>query len=181
MKHAPTRILVGIVVAAILLAACSGSTTVGKNLQTQGFSGQTSGQLGDETTTTTRVAAPPTTARATAVTQPHHAAPSPTTTPAAAPKATTPTQQVAIQIAINSDSASAQFVPAVAKIYTGTCAQFTNDDSVPRSVVADDNTFASPLISPGQHWVLCLSTPGTHNYHDGTRPYAVGTLEAVAR
>jgi hypothetical protein len=59
--------------------------------------------------------------------------------------------------------------------------RFQNNDTVARSVVSNDNKFRSPSIPPGGSWVLTLPTPGTYNYQDGTRPYAVGSIRVVAR
>jgi hypothetical protein len=46
-----------------------------------------------------------------------------------------------------------------------------------RSVVADNGAFTSPLLPPRSKFDYLANTAGTINCHDGTRPYAVGTLE----
>ena len=105
---------------------------------------------------------------------------SPTTLPAAA--ATTAPDRSFV-ITINSDRAggASQFEPNTATVYVGTPVRFVNNDTVARSVVADNNAFRSPAIPPGGSWTFTPSTPGSFGYQDGTRPYAVGRLQVVAR
>ncbi len=95
------------------------------------------------------------------------------TTPA--PAATEP--PALIDIAIQSDAAGTAFDPPVVQIFVGSIARWTNNDTVGRSVEADDGTFASGLLAPGQKYSYEAKKVGKFNYHDGTRPYAVATLE----
>jgi len=105
-----------------------------------------------------------------------------TTTTVPATTTTVAAREVALQIAINSDtSGSTQFVPSAARVFAGSLVEFVNTDSVPRSVVADNGAFDSGMIPPGGTWRYDATQPGAYNYHDGTRPYAVGTIEVVAR
>ena len=159
-------VISAVIVAMAVLAGCGGDETVGEDLRTEGFEDDGSGRLGERETTTT--AAP---GEATATTAPPAAAP--TTTAA-------PQQQTAIEIKIQADDAASQFEPSIARIYAGTCARFVNTDSVPRSVEADDGSFSSGEIAPGASYDACPAA-GRHNYHDGTRPYAVGSLEVLAQ
>jgi plastocyanin len=79
-------------------------------------------------------------------------------------------------IKIQSDSAGYQFEPRVAAVAAGTIVRWTNTDSVARSVEADQGQFKSSSIPPGGSFDYATSAKGQFNYHDGTRPYAVGTL-----
>ncbi len=124
--------------------------------------------VGQATTT-----APPTTQAPVVTTAP------PTT---AAPVTTTTARQAPVtEIAINSDGGASQFDPSQAAAFVGGIFRWTNKDSVPRSVEADDGSFRSPMLAPGESFDLKASRAGTVNYHDGTRPYAVAAIQAVAR
>jgi plastocyanin len=99
-----------------------------------------------------------------------------------APPVATATPRPAAQfgIAINGDnSGQPQFQPTPVRVYVGTIIVFTNNDSVARSVAADSGAFNSGSIAPGKTWTYTASTIGTFDFHDGTRPYAVGTLQVV--
>lgn len=167
-----TRPIALLVTALLTLAACGGDNSVGSDeLLEGGATGET--RLG-ETTTTTTTAAPATDEAA-----PTTAAPT-TAAPTTAPPTTQAQQQVSIEIAIQPDSAGNQFEPRVARVFAGSIVRWTNTDSVPRSVEADNGQFTSGPIAPGASFDYTADTPGTFNYTDGTRPYAVGTLEVVA-
>jgi hypothetical protein len=47
-------------------------------------------------------------------------------------------------------------------------------------VVSDSGTFNSGPIAPGGTWSYSVGPAGTYNYHDGTRPYAVASFQAVS-
>jgi plastocyanin len=159
-------IVVSIVVAAVT-AACSSNTSVGQNLKTKNIGKQQStARLGEENT--------PAPTRA-----PARAAPKPTAR-TAAPQPSKPAQpSVAATVKIESDSAAggSQFDPRTTRVSRGSIVRWVNTDKVARSVAADSNAFTSPPIPPGGHWDYTASVAGSFNYHDGTRPYAVGTLE----
>ena len=156
--------------AALVAGACGGDSEVGGGLQATGGSSTSTCRLGECTTTTP---APATTAAPVATTGKPTAAT--TAKPAAAP--TTAAQQAAIVIKIQSDTADGgQFDPRQAGVPRGAIVKWTNTDTVARSVEADNGAFRSPMIPPGGSWEYKASTPGTFNYHDGTRPYAVGSL-----
>jgi len=95
---------------------------------------------------------------------------------------TTTAQPVTLAIAINSDGGtSTQFEPSAARVYVGSLVEWVNTDDVPRSVVADDGSFDSGPIAPGGTWRFNATVVGQFPYSDGTRPYAVGTLEVIPR
>lgn len=90
----------------------------------------------------------------------------------------TPRQNVAtIDIQIQGDRVGSAFKPVVAVVFVGSIAKWTNTDTKARSVEADGDEFTSGPIAPGAAWSYTTTKPGKFNYHDGTRPYAVATLE----
>jgi len=169
------RRTIGVLAAAVLLmSACGDKNKVGDE-SLLNFKDQTNQRLGETTTT----AAPVTTAPPTTVAGGKAAVGATTTAP---PRATTTTAAVTFDIAINSDSAgSSQFDPPSARVFVGTVVRWVNKDTVARSVEADGRQFASPSIPPGGTFTYRVSTAGRLNYHDGTRPYAVASLDVVSR
>lgn len=169
-----TKLIALVLTTALAVAACGEDSSVGSDeLLEGGVTGET--RLGETTTTTTE---------APVAAQPQEAAPTtaaPTTAPPeTAPPTTEAVQQVSLEVAIQPDSAGNQFEPRIGRVFVGSIIRFTNTDSVPRSVEADSGAFSSGPIAPGASWDYTASTPGSFNYTDGTRPYAVGTLEVVA-
>jgi len=159
----------GVVVAALALAGCGHSQGYGgkdipdlaKNVNNKLALGATTTTVGAATAPTGKQTvgstAPPTTARVTNTT--------------AAPAVT--------NIAIVKDAAG-YFDPQGASVYKGSTVVWTNRDVVPRSVQAT-NYFTSPTLAPGQTFSWVANVTGTINYTDGTRPYAGGILQVVAR
>lgn len=155
----------------LVVAACGSSTTVGDGLDVKESDGQASCRLGECTTTTAAVAGiTTTTAKPTTTTRPAAVAPSTTTTTA---------RQAVFVIRIQADSAGRQFDPAVAKVASGSTVRWTNTDSVVRSIEAANGAFASPPIPPGESFDYKAPGIGRYEYHDGTRPYAIGYLDVV--
>jgi plastocyanin len=173
--------LIVMVVVAALAAACGGENKVGDD-QLLNFQDQANNRLG--VTTTTAVPATTTTVQGgakagvgAATTQPKAT----TTTAAAVVTTTTARQAPVTEIAINSDAGPSQFDPAQAAAYVGGVFRWTNKDTVARSIVADDGSFTSRSLPPGGTFELKAEKVGTVNYHDGTRPYAVGAIQVIAR
>lgn len=165
------------VLLAVLLAGCSGSSSVGSgvNLHSSGGGGNLS--LGSTTTAAAGHSSAPSTAAPTT-------APPTTSAPATSTPVTSPptTAAAAYVIHINGDaSGQPAFDPTNVAVYQGTTVEWINTDSKPHSVVASDGAFTSPSIPPGGRWSWVANTVGRHSYADGTRPYAVGTLEVAAR
>jgi plastocyanin len=175
----PARPLVLAGALALVLAGCGGGSKVGEGIEEKagGGTADTTCRLGECTTTTTPPPTTTTTATgATARTATTTTTRLPTTTTTIRPTTTTqprPTLVVRIQ---SDNAAGGQFDPRNAEVSRGALVRWTNGDAVARSVVADGGTFTSPSIPPGGSWDYTASTSGTFNYHDGTRPYAVGTL-----
>ena len=160
--------------AACVLAACSGNTKVG-NSALLNIKEKTQGGFDTTTTAIHSGTLPP--AKTTV-------APS-TTRPAAIHATTTisPAQQHAITAVITISGASTSaFNPSLQDVYPGTPVRWENHDSVTRAVVSDDGqTFSSGPIAPGKTFTwVAAGSPRRIDYHDGTRPYAVGSLVVVA-
>lgn len=164
---------------AVLLAtaagACGGSTKVGSGLETKTSSAPPAGcRLGECTTTTTAPSRPSSTttttlAKSTATTR--------ATTATAVAPTTTAVQTSVFSIQIQSDTEpGGHFNPSNSTVPRGTLVRWTNTDTLTRSVEAEDGSFRSPPIAPGASWEYRAATAGTFEYHDGTRPYAVGNL-----
>jgi plastocyanin len=102
------------------------------------------------------------------------------------PVATTaaPKVETATVITINGDNSNVpQFDPTPASVYVGGLVKWTNNDKKDRSVVAINpaNAFRSPDIPPGGSYTWRATAAGTYDYQDGTRPYANGQVQVVAR
>jgi plastocyanin len=92
-------------------------------------------------------------------------------------RTTPPPVSQLVVVKINSDAAGSAFEPTVVEVKPGARVQWVNKDTVKRSVVSDkQGLFASGPLAPGASWTYTVKTPGTFNYHDGTRPYAVGQI-----
>lgn len=157
---------------ALALVACGDDNEVGSGIDVDEGVEETC-RLGECTTTT---------AAAPSVTE------APATTTTTAPRATTTTNRVttttAVQpslvIRIQGDKAQGgAFDPGQAAVSKGGIVRWTNTDAVARAVEADAGAFRSPSIPPGGSWDYKASASGTFNYHDVTRPYAIGSLEVV--
>lgn len=176
------RSVVGAGVLVLVLTSCASDNKTGSE-NVLDFKDTVQKGLGEAASPTAAPAAPQTQApapQAPAAQAPPPPAPAKTQAPAAAP----PKQAVReFVITINSDTSAAgsQFTPSVARVYAGQVVTWKNEDSVARSVVADDGAFTSPAIPPGGTFEYKATTAGTFSYHDGTRPYAVASLEVLAR
>jgi plastocyanin len=177
------RLLFLLLLAAVSLSACGSDNKVGEGVDLNIKDQVNNQRLGAATTTTTAAStatsAPQSAAVGRSTTTSTTAAPATT----AAPVTTTTAKEApTLEIAINGDSGGqSQFDPSQARVYAGTLVKWTNKDSAPRSVEADDGTFTSPSIAPGETYTFKADKAGRFNYHDGTRPYAVAALEVLAR
>ena len=183
MKH-----LAPFIAAAVLLfAACGEDNKVGEGVDLGIQNEVEQERLGARTTTTaaaqeTTVPTAPQKASVGATTAPPTTQPPTTAPPQTAPPTTAAPERVAIEISINGDnSGTTQFEPSQTRVFVGSLVKWTNADSVARSVEADDGSFKSGLLEPGQSFTYRAEKVGRFNYTDGTRPYAVGALEVIAR
>ncbi|HUI01400.1 MAG TPA: cupredoxin domain-containing protein [Nitrososphaerales archaeon] len=54
--------------------------------------------------------------------------------------------------------------------------KWVNNDSAPHTVTADDASFDSGNVAPGQSFTFTFTTPGTYQYHCVYHPWMVGTV-----
>lgn len=163
------RILAALLMTVVVAAGCGKSNEVGSGVDLNIKDQAEEARLGESTTTV-----PPS-----SIPGDRGALGETTTT---APATTTTVQAVTLTIAVNGDSGSAtQFEPSDARVYVGSLVEWVNNDSVARSVIADNGAFDSGEIPPGGTFRYSATAAGQIAYTDGTRPYAVGTLEVIAR
>ena len=82
--------------------------------------------------------------------------------------ASTATKTVAIR--------AAGFFPASVTIKTGDAIRWTNRDTKNHQVIANNGSFASPVIAPGRSWAHVFNTSGTYRYHDALHPAMTGRV-----
>lgn len=68
------------------------------------------------------------------------------------------------------------YSPKTMTIQAGTEVTFTNNDSVMHTVTADNASFDSGSIDPGQSYAHTFSDPGTINYHCTPHPYMTASI-----
>ncbi len=74
------------------------------------------------------------------------------------------------------------FVPSLVTVHLYDTVVFINQSqpAVPYAVIADDNSFSSPAITPGQQWSVTVNSPGAFEYHEAaTTPRMVGAIVVV--
>ena len=71
---------------------------------------------------------------------------------------------------------STGFSPANVTINHGDAVAWHTADKVDHQVVADDGSFASPILHAGQSWTRTLTTAGTFRYHDALYPKRTGKI-----
>jgi plastocyanin len=175
MKPKSAVIVAALAVLVLTLAGCSSNNKVG-NKQLLDVKDEASKGLGQ--TTTTQAQTSTSSAGALAIGQ---------KTTTTRPVATTapPKAETATVITINGDNSNVpQFDPSPAPVYVGGLIKWTNNDSKPRSVVAINPPNAFPPsgdIAPGASYSWRAVKAGVIDYQDGTRPYANGQLQVVAR
>lgn len=74
------------------------------------------------------------------------------------------------------------FSPSLITVHMYDTVVFLNQSqpAVPYAVVANDGSFASPAIAPGQQWSLTVNSPGAFEYHEAdSTPRMVGAIVVV--
>jgi plastocyanin len=72
---------------------------------------------------------------------------------------------------------STGFSPSSITVNHGDRVSFKNSDKVDHQVVADDGSFASPILHANQSWTSgALNTAGTFRYHDALHPSLSGKI-----
>jgi plastocyanin len=70
--------------------------------------------------------------------------------------------------------------PPLITIDNGDTVTWKNGDTVNRQIVADDNSFTSPVLQPGESWSHIFPEGGTYHYHGAFKPDQKGTVEVAA-
>ncbi len=86
--------------------------------------------------------------------------------------ASQPASQATKAVAIK----SAGFSPASVTIATADAVKWTNRDTKNHQVVANNGSFASPVIGPGKSYTHTFRTAGTFRYHDALHPALTGRI-----
>ncbi len=77
-------------------------------------------------------------------------------------------------------SISATGFPPLITIQNGDRVVWKNDDAVNRQVVADNNSWKSPVLKPGQTWSRTFRNGGTFTYHGAFKANQHGMVEVVS-
>ncbi len=70
--------------------------------------------------------------------------------------------------------------PPQISIQNGDSVTWKNDDAVNRQIVADDATWKSPVLTPGQSWSHVFVRGGTFGYHGAFKPAQHGSIQVAA-
>lgn len=73
-----------------------------------------------------------------------------------------------------------QFQPVAVTIGMGGVVTWTNTDTIPHTVTADDGSFDSGIMMPGDTFTRTFSSPGTVGYRCTLHPGMTGTVEVLA-
>ncbi len=68
------------------------------------------------------------------------------------------------------------FEPPSVNVTAGETVTWTNRGTANHQVVADDGSFTSPVLAPGQTYQHTFGTAGTFNYHDGLNAARKGSV-----
>ena len=68
------------------------------------------------------------------------------------------------------------FSPASLTVEAGSTITWTNDQSSPHTITADDNSFDSGSIAQGEQFAQTFDTPGTFTYHCSIHPDMTATI-----
>ncbi len=77
--------------------------------------------------------------------------------------------------------ANLAFVGGALRVRSGTRVRWVNDDQVQHSVTADDGSFDSGLIDPGQPFERTFDRPGSYPYHCTPHPFMHGVVIVTAQ
>jgi plastocyanin len=68
------------------------------------------------------------------------------------------------------------FAPKTVNINQDDSVTWTNNDTINHQVVANNGSFASPILGPGKSWTRKFASGGTYRYHDSLHPALTGTV-----
>ena len=83
-----------------------------------------------------------------------------------------PAQSATINVRITKTG----FSPSSVRIDFGDTVKWTNADSTNHQVVADNGSFASPILKPSQSYSFTFKTAGRFPYHDAIHPSLKGVI-----
>jgi len=86
--------------------------------------------------------------------------------------------EVSIQSGSAVNSTSIYYSPPTLTVVIGVNNTVTwiNNDNAPHTVTANDGSFDSGGLNPGQSWTYTFTTPGTYAYHCSYHPWMTGTI-----
>jgi plastocyanin len=70
----------------------------------------------------------------------------------------------------------AGFAPKTVNINQDDSVTWTNHDTINHQVVANNGSYASPILGPGKSWTRKFASGGTSHYHDSLHPSLTGTV-----
>jgi plastocyanin len=98
-----------------------------------------------------------------------------------------PSTEAAATVASGGDAASGAAITiqsfsfgGVSSVTVGTTVTVTNDDSVPHTVTADDGSFDTGTIQPGDSAQITLDAAGTFTYHCNIHGSMTGSITVTA-
>ena len=68
------------------------------------------------------------------------------------------------------------FSPGDVTVSVGTTVTWTNNDQEAHTVTADDHSFGSPPLSPGDKYYFTFTKPGTYHYLCTIHPFMTATV-----
>lgn len=68
------------------------------------------------------------------------------------------------------------YTPANLTVPTGTTVTWKFEDSAPHDVLADDQSFSSPLLNDGKTYQFTFTEPGSYPYICSIHPYMMGAV-----
>ena len=68
------------------------------------------------------------------------------------------------------------FVPATIEVAAGSTVTWRNDDLEPQTITADDGTFDSRQLDPGETFSVVFGSDGVFAYHSDIHPTVAGTI-----
>ena len=117
---------------------------------------------------------PPPPVTTTPTTLPATTVPVATTVPATLPPGTPAPATASVMIM------AMQFQPGSVTIAAGGTVTWTNHDTAPHTVTADDGSYDSGMLRTGNTWSRTFTTPGTYRYHCDFHPEMVATVVVLA-
>ncbi len=92
------------------------------------------------------------------------------------------TVSITIPQGTGSNYSSTGFFPSTITVVIGTndTVTWTNNDIVPHTVTADDGSFSSGNMNPGDTFTFSFTTPGTYQYHCSYHSWMRGTVIVIS-